>query len=868
MADEMRFHVDMQTEQLMRDGVPSGEARRMALASFGGAARWQEAAREELRPVHVEDFVRDFRYALRSLRRNAAFAGVSIAILAIGIGASTTVFRFADALLLQPPPVKAPGELLEVWNADPRATSDFERYSPLSYPEYAYFRDHRGAFNDVLALDGDPAFLSWKRGDGGQLVQAQFVSENFFSLLGVTPSAGRLFAATGIEGPADEFVAVVSDAFWRTRLGADPHVPGMSLTVNGQPFTIVGVAPRNFTGIVAGLTPELWLPLATVERVKHEADLLASRNSFWLIVAGRLKPGATAVQARAELGAQQHQFADGDPELNGLRPTVFPATLVPGPFRGYVAAFLGLLQVLVVLMLVIACANAANLSLAQATSRRGEMAVRTSLGASRGRLMQQLLTESLLLAGLAGLAGMVVADAITPLMLSLLPPTLPVHLTVSRDWRVFVFTAALALAAGLALGWIPARRATADLMPALKGDALRGGRTSRLRNTLVVVQVSVSLVLLVAGALCWRSLSYARAVNPGFQTDHRVFAKLDLKSLDYSDSAGRVFYGALVDRLASAPGVTSVSTTSYLPLETTSLSAQIDVPGRMTPAGRSGFTIQLFDVGPGYFETAGTPMLRGREFRPGDTPNSSGVVVVNEAMATRFWPHDNAVGQTIGMGQGADRREYEVVGVVSTGKYRTLGEAPHPVLFRALWQHYQPRQVVLVHSTAAPLAALAQMREAVARLDPNLALIQANALDDQMALARFPARVSGILLTVVGVIGLALALTGLAALVAYSVAHRTKEIGIRMALGAQRRDVQMQIVGESARLLAIGIAIGAAAAFGLTRFLSSVLFGISANDPVTLIGVMAVLAGCALISCWLTARRAAAIDPLIAIRHE
>jgi predicted permease len=541
---------------------------------------------------------------------------------------------------------------------------------------------------------------------------------------------------------------------------------------------------------------------------------------------------------------------------------------VPGPFRGYVGVFVGTLQVLVVLMLVIACANAANLALAQAASRRREMAVRTSLGASRGRLLQQMLTETVILAAIAGAGGLLAAHVAAPALLRLMPRTLPLRLSLATDWRVMVFAAILALVSGVALGWVPALRATSDLMSVIKGEATSGRRRSRLRNTLVVVQVAVSLVLLIAGALCWRSLAHARSVDPGFATDHRVFVKLDLKTLGYADSAGRAFYRTLLARAGAAPGVISASTASYLPLETTSLTVDVDIAGRVSLPGQRGFSVQAIDVGPGFFKTAGTPIVRGLEFDVRDGPGAASVAMVNEAMAERFWPGQDAIGRMLSIGTGKDRTDYRIVGVVRTGKYRTLGERPRPVLFRSLLQHYQPRSVLLVHSSAPAGAALQAIRDEIAGIDPNLVVIEAVSLDEQLALALFPTRVAGTLLSVIGATGLCLALAGLAGLVAYSVASRTREIGIRMALGARRGEVVAHFVREGARLLLIGAVIGSAAAVGAARALSAILLGTGSADPMTFIGVIALMITAALGACWFAARRAAMIDPMTALRRD
>lgn len=865
MAEEMEFHIHMATVRNVRAGMTPPDARRAARSAFGGVTRWQQEARAELRASRFESLVLDARYAVRTLRRNLSYNAVAIGILAVGIGVSTTLFRIADTLLLQAPAVADAANVVELFNADTRATSALERDTPLSYPEYEYFRRGHGpaeAVRDLAAFDGDPAFLSWKRASGGELVRAQFVSDNFFSVLGVAPALGRLF--TERDSAGGDQVAVVSEAFWRTRLGQPRDFTGLTLTVNGEAFAIIGVAPRRFTGLVAALAPEVWLPVRTVGRVKHDPGLLASRNTSWLIAVGRVPPSARA-QAEADLSAQLQDFAAGDRDLAPLSIAMFRAAMVPGPFRGYVAAFIGVLQVLVTLMLVIACTNVVNIVLALVMSRRAELAVRSSLGASGARITQQLVTEGLALAALAGLAGLVVAWIAAPLLTRLIPSTLPVELRLPFDWRVPAYAASLTLAAGALLGMVMARRATRDLMASMK-ENWRGMR-SGLRRSLVIVQFAASVVLLAAGALCWKSLARARAVDPGFDPTHRAFVKLDVKALDYSPEAGRAFYRRLTDRLAVAPGIVSVSTASYLPLETTYLSGLVSA---LEPSGNTGApsTVQFIDVGSGYFATMGTRLLRGREFRADDGMQSSRVVVINDALARKFWPGENPVGKVVRAGSGSEETPYEVIGVVATGKYRTLGEAPRPVLFRALAQQYVPRQVVIVHSSAPTEETLRTMRREVADIEPNLAVIQANSLADQTAIAMFPVRVSGILCTVVGVIGLAFALTGLAALLAYSVVTRTREIGIRMALGARRLDVVREVVGEGARLAGAGTVVGAAIAFAIARYLSSVLFGVSATDPATFAAVIGGMAVCALVASLLVARRAAAIDPLVAIRSE
>jgi predicted permease len=534
-----------------------------------------------------------------------------------------------------------------------------------------------------------------------------------------------------------------------------------------------------------------------------------------------------------------------------------------------VSAFVGLLQVVVLMVLLIACANAANLFLAQAALRRPEITLRWVLGASRGRLVQLVLAQTLLVSLLAGAAGYVLAQEAAPQMLRLVPPMLPIRFELSVDWHVIIFGLALALGAGLVFGLALALETTsASALGAGRGST--GGRaTSGLRSTLVITQVAVSLVLLVAGALCWQSLVRAQRLDPGFRVADHIAAEIDLNSLGYGDSAGRVLQRRLVDRVATLPGVRRVSTASYLPLATARTQIGVKVPGVTPSRGADSFGIQTFDVGPGYFNTMGTRVLRGREFGAGDDEAAPRVAVVNEAMARQFWLNGNAVGQvvTIGVGQG-NSTPFEIIGVVATGKYRSLNEQPTPILFRAEQQLYHG-QVTLVADVehASQAAVIGGIRQVVGGLDPKL-VVTTGTLEDHLGFAIFPARATGIALGVAGIIGLLLALAGVAAVLAQSVAQRTREIGIRMALGASRRDIVEAVIGDGSRLLAIGIGIGAVIALGTTRLLSGVLYGINATDPVTFVAVIALLAASALGACLLVAMRATAVDPLEAMRSD
>jgi predicted permease len=820
----------------------------------------------------LEDLTRDFSYGARALRRNVVLTAVTVGILAVGLGANATIFRFVSALLLQPPPVLEPSELLEIWNLNAAAKSPFERYHPLSYPDYAYFRDHNRSFSGLLAFDGDPNTVSWMRGGHGEMAQAQYVSGNYFTVLGMRPALGTTALSPDDGSSSGSPAVVISNRFWRDRLGGDSAVVGSAITLNGVIVTVAGVAPSGFAGLLAGISPDVWVPLSASGAVRHDRDILRTRTTFWLFGVGRLRPGVVETQARSELDVLSRQaassFRPSAPERNGgeqiaFKVAAFPVTLVPGPFRLPVGAFVALFQVVVALILVIACANAANLFLAQAARRRPEMALRSSLGATRRRLVQLVLAQTVLVGGLAGIAGLLIAREAAPLFLRLIPPGLPIRLDLAADWRVVAFGVALALAAGVLFGLAPALRGTSNLAIALRSDATSGRPGSRLRNALVVTQVAVSLVLLVSGALCLQSLMRAQHVNPGFSLTGRVAAQVDLGSLGYGQREGKLLQQRLVQRVASMPAVRHVSTTQYLPLATTQTVLDVKVEGKE-------LGVQVFDVGDEYFKTMGTPILQGREFAASDDERASHVAIVNEAFARRVWGGGTALGKLLSLriGDGGPEASYQVVGVVATGKYRSLSESPKPVLFRAQGQSYHPRLTLVADIDGAPPAqALAAIRGEVAALDPNLVVLT-ETLEQHLAFALFPARATGMALSVAGVLGLLLALGGMAAVIAQSIAQRTREIGIRMALGAGQSEILRQIIGEGGRLLAIGIGIGTVIGLGATRLLSGVLYGISASDPATFVGVIVLLAGSALGACALVARQATTVDPLVAIRSD
>jgi len=866
LDEELNGFLEMAAGEKMKQGMSRKDALRTVRLERGSLEVTKEVVRSAGWESLVETLWQDLRYGARMLRKNPGSTAAVVIALALGIGLNTTLFTFVNALLLRPPAgVKAPDRLLEVWIHNPRS-SGAEGYLPLTYPDYLYYRDHNQSFGGMLAFDGDPESVIWNKSGEGQVVMGQLVSGNFFSLLGVNAVLGRTISPEDDRTTNSQPVVVLGHAFWQQSLGSDPMIVGKALMLNGVNYSVIGVAPAGFAGLLVGIEPDFWAPTTMVEQITRDTGRLNNWHGNWLIAIGRLKPEASVSGARAEVKVLEHQIELDHPDLKrNLDATVFPETLIPGPYRIYVSTFTALLMAVFGLVLLIACANVASFLLARATGRTREMAVRSALGAGRGRLIRQMLVESTLLSGLAGLAGLILAYWTAPLLLVLKPASLPITLRLPVDWRVLAFTMVVSLICGVAFGLTPAlRSARVQVASNLKDETQPAGyRKSRLRSMLMTGQIATCAVLLVGASLCVRSLRNASSIDPGFNTQHVIAATLDPASLGYSEAQVRGFYEQVSQHVRALPGVTAASFVNHLPLGPAREQTAVTDVMSPEPNKKDAVPIDVLRVAPGYFQTMGIPLLRGRDFASSEGEQTSGVTIINEALAKRLWKNQDPLGRRISFHE--EKVGTEIIGVVKTGKYRTLGEDPIPV---AYLPQLPPRRTLVVRTSGDPAALLDTVRREIHSVDPHIAATDLETMQQYMTLPLFPARTTGVLLGVSGFLALALTSIGLFGVISYTTSQRTHEIGVRMALGARQGDVLRLVVSHGLFLTIIGLVVGLGISFGAAHLLSSLLYGIGPTDLTTFTGVALLLSVVALLACYIPARRAMRVDPMVALRYE
>jgi predicted permease len=813
----------------------------------------------------VFTLVSDVRYAVRSLLKNPGLTAAAVLSLGLGIGANTTMFAWVQAVLFRPIPVAAdPGtiRIAAMENREGQSRS-------WSYPNYQDFRD-RATQMDVVAQDDQT--LSIAVDDTAERAWGALVSGNYFEVMGVHAAAGRLFTPQDDVAPGGHPVAVISYAYWQRRFSGDPAIVNKQVLINNVPITIVGVAPEGFIGSFLGVASSAWVPLA-MQREMMGGDRMSQRGNGWMQSLVRLEPGVSDDQAQAEATSIMAQLEQEFPQFNdGRRLRIVQTWEAPFGAATVLTPVLGVLSVLVALVLVIACANVANLLLSRAVSRRREVAVRLSLGASRFRLIRQLLTESLVLAGLAGAAGAVMAYWTMDLLMAFVPPVdMPIDLGLRMDGMTLLFALAVSTVTGIVFGLVPALQASSpQTVHTLKEEgrgASVGRATGHLRNTLVVSQVAVCLVLLVGAVLFLRSFIAAQAISPGFDPDRLVTASMDMFPSGYTGERHRDFQRRALEAVRSLPGVRSAAFGSRIPLGfggNNSTSVAID---GYVPRENEEVVINYSTVGAGYFETMAIPVRQGREYSESDTAESPRVLVINEAMARRYWPQGNSLGGRVRMGPNA----WEVVGITADAKYNSINERPLPQLFIPMARSEVSTLRLFVRTTGDPSPMVAEVRNAIRALDPTLPIYDARTINEHMQVAVFAQRMAANLLGAMGVLALLLAAIGLYGVMAYAVSQRTQELGIRLALGASPRSLLNMIVWQGMRLTLVGLAIGLAlalSAFGSIGAVRTLLPGISPMDPITFVAVPIALALVAFLATWIPGRRAGRVDPIVALRVD
>ena len=820
----------------------------------------------------------DIRYAFRWLRRSPGFALVAITSLASGIGFNAAIFTLVDAMLFRPLPVERPDRLVDVFTSG----GDGDQYATSSYPDFLDFKAQNDVFADMLAYS--PSIAAVNLADRSRLAMGETVTANYFQLLGVHALVGRTLVPDD-DTPGAPRVAVISYRVWNREYGASASAVGQSVRIHGQPYTIVGVAPRTFTGMVPLLAPELWTPMTYVDEIEPGGisssvpsptgnTRLERRGQRWMFVKGRLKPGVTYAAAAANLRLIGQRLQTAHVQTNRkFDVSTLPTNDVhihPVADRALRPVAAGLMFV-VGLVLVIACANVASMLLARASGRQKEIGIRLAIGASRARLVQQLLSESVVLAVLGATAGVALAWTLARLAMSIsLPIPVPLSFALRIDARVLAFTAVVATVAALVAGLAPALKATRpNLAGELKNDVAATqacGRRWTMRDGLVVTQIAVTLVLLVVAGLLTRSLTAAQRLGIGFRPEGLALVSTEMSMLGYSDARAKGFYDRALDRVRAIPGVESAALAERLPFSINYNRNSIFLPGHQGPDDR-GVTVDVARVSAEYFATLGVPIVRGRNFSATDTPESPGVAIVNDALARKLWPNEDPMGRRFRV-TVFNGREVEVVGVSADYKVSTVGEQATPYIHYAVSQRPDTAEGIIARTRGDAGALLNAMRLELTAVEPNVIFLDNQTMTTQVAATLLPAKAGAIGVSAVGVVALLLASVGLYGVIAYSVARRTRELGVRMALGASQSSVVGLVMRQGLALAIFGVGIGSLLALGAATAAAGALYGVSVVDPVAWVSAIATLFAVAALANAIPARRASVVDPSVALRSE
>jgi predicted permease len=812
----------------------------------------------------------DVRFAARMLAKNAGLVAIAVLTLTLGIGANTAIFSLVNSLLLRPLPVKNPNQIMVLGFR--------QQHGPVlpeaSYPDWeAISQQAESPFSSVIGsqLSSDAISLNGK----SYSISTNYVTGNYFEALGLRPTLGRLFLPSEGKVPGADPVIVLGYSFWKAGLGGDPSIVGSKVLVDGRPFTVIGVAPQGFHGLVSILDTRAFLPYAMKATLDDSAELLTSARTRNLRIVGRIKPGVSIEQARAALGLVEHRLAQRYPEVEkDFEIEVYPerrarpAPAAAGPFLAASSLFLSLAG----LVLVLACVNVANILLVRGTVRQREMAIRAALGGTRARLVRSLLTESVLLALMGGVAGMFLGQWLSQLLGSInIQTNLPVILDFSFDGRVFAYALAAALFTGFIVGIVPALRASHGNLNVILHQTGRSVSVGQhyLRSALVIAQVAGSLMLLVVAGLFTRSMAKVQHVDLGFDPSHVINFTADPSTIGYREPQGRVFFNQLLDRVRALPGVESASMAYSVPMGYYNSVSTLQIDDSIPSDDQEARMSQTNMVSPGYFKTMRIPILRGRDFNDEDRKDTQAVAIINEEMARQYWPGQDPLGKHF-VRNGKVNHPLEVIGIAKNSYVNLMSTLAQPFFYIPISQDYISVETLQVRTTEAPESMIAPLQKEIASLAPGLPILNVETMTQ--GLYTLPGllifQVGAGLTATLGLLGLVLAVVGVYGVVSYVTTQRIHEIGIRMALGAQRADILRTVLRQGFIIVAIGVGTGLVAAFAAARLLRNFLVGVGAADPLTYAAVSCLLVFVALFACWVPARRATRVDPLVALRYE
>jgi macrolide transport system ATP-binding/permease protein len=866
LGEELQFHLQNQIDEYVAQGMNPKEARHAALRSLGGIEQAKQECRDARKVNLIENFLQDVRFGLRMLRRSPGFSLLAILCLTLGIGANAAVFSWIEGILFRPYPAVAHQERLVAIGGTSR---DEPRGTPLSWPDFQDLQRSCSLCETLFVSKITGTTLSI--GDRAERTTGSIVSANYFDAIGVPPMHGRGFLPSEDQGQSAHPVAVISYQLWQGRFRGDPQIVGKTQRLNGVMHTIVGVAPEGFYGTFVGWGMNFWVPTSMEDIFESGGYKLEDRGARWIEAYARLKPGVTFAQAQQEFAAISGRLEAEYPATNRGRAIRFwPLWQTPFNNAGTLLPTLEIMLAVVAFVLLIACANVGNLLLLRSFARRHEMSVRLALGAGRARLWKQLLTEGLVLSLFGAAAGLLVAYWCRHALVLLFPARggVQMHLPGEIDWRVLALSAGVCLATTLLMGLIPALQTSKiDLAQSMKMQSagVVGGRgRAWVRSGLVLVQVSLSFVLLVGVGLLMQSLMKVRTASPGFNTRGVLDTAIDLVSAGYTPARAQTFQDALLERVRALPGVQSAAFARMTPLSyVSSATAPIVVDGYQPPPEESP-TVEYNEVGDNYFLTMGIPLVAGREFTRADDEKAALVAVVNETMAQRYWPGRSPLGQRLQL----KGRWMQVVGIAKDSKYSSVREKPTPFFFAPLRQNSLRGSVLNIRTPLTPQTMATAIAREVHALDSSLAPYEVITMQEQLDRSTSAQMVAVTLVGILGVLALVLAAIGLYGVMSYAVSQSTRELGLRMALGAGASNLLRLVLSRGLALTGAGVLLGAATALLLTRLLGNLLYKVSPRDPVVFGCAFAVMAVVSVASCWLPAWRAARTDPMRALRTE